>query len=99
MGTLALADMLPEIRSAISGMKVGQVSEPIQAASGWHIVKLLDQQPARNATLEEMTPRLKLALRQQRQQQLVREYLAAQAPADQVKIDGAVLDTVLKSTN
>jgi peptidylprolyl isomerase len=99
VGTLALTDMLPEVRESVARLKVGQVSEPVQAAAGIHIVKLLDAQPARTATLDEMKPRLKVALRQQRQQQLLQEYIARLAPADRVNIDTAALDAALQKTN
>ncbi|MFJ3047934.1 peptidylprolyl isomerase [Herbaspirillum chlorophenolicum] len=99
VGTLALTDMLPEVRDAVAKLKPGQVSEPVQAAAGIHIVKLIDAQPARTATLDEMKPRLQAALRQQRQQQLVQAYLATLAPADRVNIDTAALDAALKKLN
>jgi len=99
VGTLALTDMLPEVREAVAKLKTGQVSEPVQAAAGIHIVKLLEAQPARTATLEEMKPRLQAALRQQRQQQLVQAYLAGLAPADRVNIDTATLDATLQKVN
>jgi len=97
--TLPLARMLPELRDTVATLKPGQVSEPVQAAAGFHVVKLLDTQPARTATLDEMKPQLQLALRQQRQQQLVQAYLAQLAPATQLSIDGAALDAALKKTN
>ncbi|WP_269759429.1 hypothetical protein [Variovorax sp. E3] len=62
-------------------------------------MKLLDVTPARTATLEEMTPQLQAALRQQRQQQLVQAYLAQVAPATNLSIDAAALDAALKKTN
>ena len=99
VGTLALTDMLPEVREAVAKLKSGQVSEPIQAAAGIHIVKLIEAQPARTATLEEMKPRLQAALRQQRQQQLVQAYLSGLAPADRVNIDTAALDATLQKVN
>ncbi|MDQ0608258.1 parvulin-like peptidyl-prolyl isomerase [Variovorax sp. W1I1] len=97
--TLPLAGMLPELRDTVATLKPGEVSEPVQAQAGFHVVKLLDTQPARTATLEEMKPQLQLALRQQRQQQLVQAYLAQLAPATQLSIDGAALDAALKKTN
>jgi peptidylprolyl isomerase len=99
VGTLPLAEMLPEVRDTVAKLKVGQVSEPVQADAGVHIIKLLDQQPARTATLAEMTPRLKLALRQQRQQQMLQEYVSKLAPADRVNIDTAALDAALQKSN
>jgi len=99
VGTLALTDMLPEVREAVAKLKTGQVSEPVQAAAGIHIVKLLESQSARTATLEEMKPRLQAALRQQRQQQLVQAYLSGLAPADRMNIDTATLDATLQKVN
>lgn len=99
VGTLALTDMLPEVREAVAKLKPGQVSEPVQAAAGIHIVKLIEVQPARTATLDEMKPRLQAALRQQRQQQLVQAYLSSLAPADGMTIDTATLDATLQKVN
>ncbi|RQO62940.1 peptidylprolyl isomerase [Variovorax sp. KBW07] len=97
--TLPLARMLPELRDTIAKLKPGQVSEPVQAEAGFHVVKLLDIQPARTATLDEMKPQLQAALRQQRQQQLVQAYLAQVAPATNLSIDAAALDAAIKKTN
>ncbi|WP_051516998.1 peptidyl-prolyl cis-trans isomerase [Herbaspirillum sp. RV1423] len=99
VGTLALTEMLPEVRDVVAKLKPGQVSEPVQAAAGIHIVKLIESQPARTATLDEMKPRLQAALRQQRQQQLVQAYLSTLAPADRVNIDTAALDAALQKLN
>ncbi|WPH17928.1 peptidylprolyl isomerase [Variovorax paradoxus] len=97
--TLPLARILPELRDTVARLKVGEVSEPVQAQAGFHVVKLLGIQPARTATLDEMKPQLRAALRQQRQQQLVQAYLAQLAPATQLSIDAAALDAALKKTN
>ena len=97
--TLPLARILPELRDTVARLKPGQVSEPVQAEAGFHVVKLLDITPARTATLEEMKPQLQAALRQQRQQQLVQAYLAQVAPATNLSIDAAALDAALKKTN
>lgn len=96
VGMLPLDQMLPEVRDAIAKLKVGQVSEPVQSATGFHIVKLLETQPARTATLEEIKPRLQTALREKRQQQLVQAHLAGLAPAASLNIDNAALDAALK---
>lgn len=97
--TLPLERILPELRDTVARLKPGQVSDPVRAAAGFHVVKVLDVQPARSATLEEMKPRLRTALRQQRQQQLLQAYLARVAPATTLSIDGAALDAALKKTN
>ncbi|MDF3839997.1 peptidylprolyl isomerase, partial [Cupriavidus basilensis] len=96
VGTLPLAQMLPEVRDVVARLKAGQVSEPVQSAAGFHVVKLLDSQAGRTATLDEIKPQLLTAMRQQRQQQLVQAYLANLGPAASVNIDTAALDAVLQ---
>jgi len=97
--TLPLARILPELRDTVARLKPGQVGDPVQAEAGFHVVKLLDVLPARSATFDEMKPRLRTALRQQRQQQLLQAYLAQIAPGTTLSIDGAALDAALKKTN
>jgi len=99
VGNLPLARMLPEVRDAVGKLKTGQVGEPVQSAAGFHVVKLLESQPARVATLDEMRAQLQAALRQQRQQQLIQAHLAQLAPATQLSIDAAALDAALRKTN
>lgn len=99
VGTLPLASMLPEMRDVVAKMKAGQVSEPVQSPAGVHIVKLIDTQPARTATFDEVKPRLQAALRQQRQQQALQTYLSGLAPATSMNIDTAALDAALSKVN
>ncbi|HEY4317896.1 MAG TPA: peptidylprolyl isomerase [Herbaspirillum sp.] len=99
VGTLPLANMLPEMRDVVAKMKSGQVSDPVQSPAGFHIVKLIDAQPARTATYEEVKPRLQALLRQQRQQQALQTYLAGLAPAGSMNIDTAALDATLSKIN
>ncbi len=99
VGSLPLASLLPEAREVVAKLKPGQVSEAVQAADGFHVLKLLDTQPARVATLDEMRPQLQALLRQQRQQQLLQSHLAGLAPADALRIDSAALDAVLSKTH
>lgn len=99
VGAIALDQMIPEIREPVSKLKLGQVTGPVQSSSGFHIVKLTDLQAARTATLEEVKPRLQQMLREQRQQQLARDYMAQLAPVASVTIDNAVLDAVLQKMN
>ncbi len=99
VGVLPLAQMLPETREPVSRLKAGQVSDPVQTEAGFHILKLAEMQPARTATLDEVKPRLRMALREQRQQELVRDYMAGLAPAGGVSIDSAALESALQKVN
>ncbi|MFZ4288178.1 peptidylprolyl isomerase [Variovorax sp. HJSM1_2] len=95
-GLLPLAQLLPEVRTAVAQLKIGEVSDALLSAGGFHIVKLLESQPERVATFEEMRPQLQLALRQQRQQQLVQAHMAQLAPAESIQINSAALDAAVQ---
>lgn len=99
VGALPLNQLLPEVREVVAKLKAGEVGDAVRSDSGYHVVKLLEIQPARMATLQEMKPQLQAALRQQRQQQLVQAHLAGLAPAGSVNIDGAALDATLQKIN
>jgi len=98
-GLQALAQLLPEVRSVVPRLKVGSVSEPVQSAAGWHIIKLVEAQPARAATLEEVAPRLRQVLRAQRQEQVAKAYVEGMFDSATLSIDGAALNQVLESAS
>jgi parvulin-like peptidyl-prolyl isomerase len=99
VGSLPLASLLPEMQDTVAKMKKDQVSEPMQASSGFHIVKVLDIQPPRAATYGEVKLRLQALLRQQRQQHAAQTYLTTLAPAGSITIDNAALDAALAKAN
>ncbi|EJM64648.1 parvulin-like peptidyl-prolyl isomerase [Pseudomonas sp. GM50] len=95
-GLQPLQQLVPEVRGAVARLKVGAVSEPVQSAAGFHVIKLTEQQPARTATLEELRERLTQALRAQRQEQIAKAYLEGMLNTATLSIDGAVLNKVLE---
>lgn len=95
-GLQPLQQLLPEARSAVMRLKVGGVSEPVQSAAGFHVLKLIEQQPSRTASLEEVRERLTQALRAQRQEQIAKAYLEGMLDSATLSIDGAVLNQVLE---
>ncbi|MHC8327158.1 peptidylprolyl isomerase [Pseudomonas sp. LB1P83] len=95
-GLQPLQQLVPEVRGAVSRLKPGAVSEPIQSAAGFHVIKLTEQQPARVATLDEVRERLTEALRAQRQEQIAKAYLEGMLNTATLSIDGAVLNKVLE---
>jgi peptidylprolyl isomerase len=95
-GLQPLQQLVPEVRGAVARLKVGAVSEPVQSAAGFHVIKLTEQQPARTATLEELRERLTQALRAQRQEQIAKAYLEGMLNTATLSIDGAELNKVLE---
>lgn len=95
-GMQPLQQLVPEVRGAVSHLKVGAVSDVVQSAAGFHVLKLTGQQPARTATLDELRERLTQALRAQRQEQIAKAYLEGMLNTATLSIDGAELNKVLE---
>jgi len=98
-GLQPLQQLVPEVRGAVAKLKVGAVSEPVQSAAGFHVMKLTEQQPARTATLDELRDQLTQALRAQRQEQIAQAYLDGMLNTATLSIDGAELNKVLESNH
>lgn len=95
-GMQLLQQLVPQVREAVARLKVGGVSDVVQSAAGFHVLKLTAQQPARTATLEELRERLTEALRSQRQEQIAKAYLEGMLNTATLSIDGAALNKVLE---
>ena len=95
-GMQPLQQLVPQVREAVSRLKVGAVSDVVQSGAGLHVLKLTGQQPARTASLDELRPRLTEALRAQRQEQIAKAYLEGMLNTATLSIDGAELNKVLE---
>jgi peptidyl-prolyl cis-trans isomerase C len=58
LGYFKQAAMVKPFADAAFGMKVGDISDPIQTQFGWHIIKVEDRRPAAKPALEELTPKI-----------------------------------------
>jgi peptidylprolyl isomerase len=96
-GLQPLQQLVPQVRGAVARLKVGAVSEPLQSAAGFHVIKLTEQQPARTATLDELRDQLTQALRAQRQEQIAQAYLDGMLTSATLSIDGAELNKALET--
>jgi peptidylprolyl isomerase len=94
-GLQPLQQLVPEVRGAVARLKVGAVSDPVQSAAGFHVIKLTEQQPPRTATLDELRDQLTQALRAQRQEQIAQAYLDGMLNTATLSIDGAELNKII----
>ncbi|VVN61544.1 Chaperone SurA [Pseudomonas fluorescens] len=95
-GMQPLQQLVPQVREAVSRLKVGAVSDVVQSPAGFHVLKLIGQQPARTATFDELRERLTQALRAQRQEQIAKAYLEGMLNTATLSIDGTELNKVLE---
>ena len=97
-GFLPVSQLVPAMRSIVSRLEPGQISDPIVQADGVHILKVTDMRPASVRAFDEVKPALRDALRRQRQQEATQAYVAGMLDADTVAVDGKVLSQLLQQT-
>jgi len=58
--------MPPDFVAAATRLQIGEISPPVQTRLGFHIIKLIDVQPARQRTFDEAREEIVLELRNQK---------------------------------
>jgi parvulin-like peptidyl-prolyl isomerase len=77
MGWAPENEITQEIRGPVAGMSAGEISDPIRAPDGWHIIRMMETKPAAPLPLAEVKDRLITLLRQRKMQENEQAYLAA----------------------
>lgn len=98
IGLHPLDQLLPAVRLTVARLKPGEVSDPVQSAGGFHVIKLIEVQAPRVPTLDELRGDLTRTLRAQRQEQLAEAYLKARLNSASFSLDDTQLNKVLKET-
>jgi len=75
LGWFTPDDLVPEFREAIQGMVPGEVGPVLQGDGGYYVVKLLSHETARTATLDEVRPKLRDFLMNQRMEEEYRRLI------------------------
>jgi parvulin-like peptidyl-prolyl isomerase len=96
VGWLAEAQIQPDIRTKVSGLAKGSVTDPIRLGDGWYVVKVLDAKDPHTATLEEVKDQLTRLLRTERARANRDAYLSKLQQQNPVALDELGLSKLLQ---
>lgn len=99
VGWLPEARIQPEIRTKVSSLSKGNVTEPVRLEDGWYVVKVLDINESHTATLDEVKDQLVKALRNERLRANREAYLAKLQQQNPVALDELGLAKLLQTKN
>jgi parvulin-like peptidyl-prolyl isomerase len=99
LGWAEESQIVPEIRTQIAGMAVGEVSDAIRTPSGWHIIRLDDTKPAAPRPLGEIHDSLAAALRQRKAQANEQAYLNGLLAKAPIAVNEAGLKKLFESAH
>jgi parvulin-like peptidyl-prolyl isomerase len=91
MGWAAIDQIVPEIRKDLAGMGVGEISDPIRSAAGWHIVRLTATKQAAPRPLAEVKDALIASLRQKKTKDNEQAYVSRLLEKQPVAVNEAGL--------
>jgi hypothetical protein len=97
LGWATVEQVVPEIRKDVIGMDVGEVSEPIRSAAGWHIVRLTATKPAAPRPLIEVRDTIVTMLRQRKATESQQVYISRLLEKNPVAVNGAGLRKIFES--
>lgn len=75
LGELAVGGLLPGLARAVASMEVGDLSEPVEAGPGLHVVRLDARRFEAGTPFEEMAPKLREQLYQREMEKQMRLWL------------------------
>ena len=97
LGDWLKADQLvAPFAEAMSKLNPGQLSDVVETEFGFHIIKLLDRQPARLQSFEEAQPGIEQRLQQSYAQEQLRKQAAGYLPGPDAQYDEAALGAILQ---
>jgi parvulin-like peptidyl-prolyl isomerase len=97
IGWLTETDIQPEVRSRISGLPKGGLTEVIKLPDGWYILKVQDIKESRPATLDEVRDQIVQALRNERARLNREAYLAKIQQQNPVSINELELSQLINT--
>lgn len=94
LGWVAEGNILPEIRAILAQLSPGAVSNAVETANGWHIVRLIESRPQGPATLEEARAAIIARLRADRAAALRKAYVDEMLKNTPPTVDTAALSAL-----
>lgn len=76
LGTFSRGQMVPAFEEAAFDLEVGEISTPVKTQFGYHIIEVTDRVEAGSAPFEQQRERIRRHLTQERQRQMLDDYLA-----------------------
>jgi len=76
MGSFTRGQLPPELDKAAFALSAGQISEPVQTAFGFHVLRLDAKQPSREPALEESRDEIRSRLRREKVDGKIQQFVA-----------------------
>jgi parvulin-like peptidyl-prolyl isomerase len=101
LGYVGFGDMDHRLEQRVYAMQIGETSEPIQSAYGFHILKVADIM--QDELYDEMALQTKISLvkdilRNRQADKEIRAYLSKLAGNEKIQVNNRVLDVLVKAT-
>jgi len=78
--------LIPIVASAVSRLKVDEISNLIETPVGYFIIKLIDRKPSRSASFDDVKEEIKANLRQQKTDAMLEEWLKKQREQADIRL-------------
>jgi peptidyl-prolyl cis-trans isomerase C len=76
MGRFSRGQLPPDLERAAFALAPGKISEPVQTAFGFHVLRLDEKQPSRQPTLEESRDEIRSRLRGEKTDAKIQQFVA-----------------------
>ncbi len=75
LGIFNIPSLPPLVQEALDTLDVNEISTPIELEDGYHVYRIAERTPAGPASREDIGPRIRLVLQQQKLEQKYREWV------------------------